>query len=86
MNIFYLRHFLNKTGEGPGGKFNRPSIKKILKNLDDFSKQLPEEAGSCINYFDGIKKLHRICTKEKTSDNFKESLKKPLKMFISYFD
>ena len=35
--FFYLRHFLNKTGEGAGGKFNGPSIKTVLKNLDVIS-------------------------------------------------
>ena len=72
MNIYYLRHFLNKTGEGPGGKFNGPSVKTVLKNLDDLAEQLPEEAGSFINYLDSIKKLHRMCTEEKLSDNYRE--------------
>ena len=31
MKFFYLRHFLNKTGQGAGGKFNGPSIKTVLK-------------------------------------------------------
>ena len=35
MKSFYVFHCLNKTGEGLGGKFNGPSIKTVLKNLDN---------------------------------------------------
>ena len=40
MKIFYLRHHQNKTGEGAGGKFNGPSLKTVLKNLDDLEDEL----------------------------------------------
>ena len=29
MNEFYLKHCLNKAGQGPGGKFNGPSLKTV---------------------------------------------------------
>ena len=35
MSEFYKKHCLNKSGEGPGGKFNGPSIKYILRE-DNF--------------------------------------------------
>jgi hypothetical protein len=31
MQVFYKRHCLNKSGQGPGGQFNGPSIKDIIK-------------------------------------------------------
>ena len=71
------------------GKFNGPSIKTVLKNLDDLENQLPEEASSFRNYFDSIRKLHRMCTEDKLGENYEETieeLKKPLKMFINYLE
>ena len=40
---FYLRHNLKKSGEGPGGKFNEPSIKYVLREevLKDLESTLP---------------------------------------------
>ena len=37
---FYPKLHLKKSGQGPGGKFNGPSIKNILK--DEFLKLLEE--------------------------------------------
>ena len=44
MNTFYSIHNLKKSGEGPGGKFNGPSIKYILReeNLSELEESLPE--------------------------------------------
>ena len=39
---FYQKHNLKKSGEGPGGKFNGPSIKYILQDkvLNDLETKL----------------------------------------------
>ena len=74
MKIFYLRHHLNKTGEAAGGKFNGPSLKTVLKNLDDLEDELPESASSFIDYFESINNLHIMCVEEKLSENYQETI------------
>ena len=74
MKIFYLRHHQNKTGEGAGGKFNGPSLKTVLKNLDDLEDELPESASSFIDYFESINNLHIMCVEEKLSENYQETI------------
>ena len=75
MKFFYAKHCLNKTGESAGGKFNGPSIKTVLKNLDDLAEELPESASSFIDYFESINSLHKMCTEETLNENFKEIIK-----------
>ena len=60
MSEFYKKHCLSKSGEGPGGKFNGPSIKYILRedNLFDLENRLEnnlEEAVQFTNYFWAIR-------------------------------
>ena len=54
---------VKKTGQGPGGKFNGPSIKEIIKekNLEMLENILPEEASPFITYMRSIRELHRMC-------------------------
>ena len=63
---FYRKHNLKKSGEGPGGKFNGPSIKYILKDkvLNDLESKLPTHsiALEFTKYFKCIRELHLACT------------------------
>ncbi len=61
MELFYRVNCLNKTGEGPGGKFNRPSIKTVLNNLKPFEDILPTEAFPFIEYIHSLKEVHEMC-------------------------
>ena len=64
MAAFYKKHNLSKSGEGPGGKFNGPSIKFILRDesLAELEESLLAEASSFISYLRSIKSLHELCT------------------------
>ena len=74
---FYVRHNLRKSGEGPGGKFNGPSIKYVLREevLKDLESTLPtfSIAEQFSNYLRSIRELHRVCTAKKL--NLKEAKK-----------
>ena len=56
---FYKEHNLKKSGEGPGGKFNGPSIKFILReeNLCELEAELIEDASPFISYLNSIRSL-----------------------------
>ena len=82
MKIFYLRHHLNKTGEDAKVKFNRPSLKTVLKNLDDLEDELPVSASSFIDYFESINNLHIMCVEEKLSNNYQETIENFKQAFI----
>ena len=69
MELFYRNHCLNKTGEGPGGKFNGPSIKIVLKNLKNLEDILPSEGFPFIEYLQSIKEVHNMCIAEVFDDN-----------------
>ena len=66
---FYLRHNFKKSEEGPGGKFNGPSIKYILKEtvLEDLESTLPNFSidEQFTNYLRSIRELHTVCTSKK---------------------
>ena len=49
---FYAENHLKKSGQGPGGKFNGPSIKHILKDeiLDQLENILPVSASAFITH------------------------------------
>ena len=74
MRCFYKMQCLNNSGEGPGGKFNGPSIKQALKNLEDLEEILPKMASPFINYFMSISNLHKMCTEDKLNENFRETI------------
>ena len=83
---FYVRHNLRKSGEGPGGKFNGPSIKYILREevLKDLESTLPTFSitEQFSNYLRSIRDLHRVCTAKKL--NLKEA-KKVINNFSDQF-
>ena len=65
-----ILHNLKKSGEGPGGKFNGPSVNHIIgwskdENLQDLKSRLPFEAEAFIRYFKSIKELHQVCISSK---------------------
>ena len=64
MSCFYKQNNLKKSGEGPGGKFNGPSIKFILREeiLCQLEGDLPEDATPFISYLRSIRSLHQLCT------------------------
>ena len=70
MNKFYKDHNLKKSGEGPGGKFNGPSIKFILReeNLCELEAELIEDACPFISYLRSIRSLHELCTSRDLED------------------
>ena len=70
-DIFYKAHYLNKNGEGAGGKFNWLLIKTIIKNINDLEEILPEEAGDFIKYLESLRDLHKMCIEERLPSNFK---------------
>ena len=74
MKSYFKRHCLNKAGEGPGGKFNGPSIKKVLVNLDDLQDTLPETAEPLVQFLRSTLKLHTMCVEEELRENFQEVL------------
>ena len=69
MEIFYKNHCLNKTGEGPGGKFNGPSLKTVLNNLNNLADILPNEGFPFIEYLQSIREVHHMCIAEVFDDN-----------------
>ena len=71
---FFKRHCLSKTGEAAGGKFNGPSIKKILKNLDDLEASLPQMAVPLVDFLRSTSKLHKMCIEDTLRENYQETL------------
>ena len=59
----------NKTGEGPGGKFNGPSLKTVLNNLNNLADILPNEGYPFIEYLQSIREVHHMCIAEVFVDN-----------------
>ena len=72
MENFLKRHNISKSGQGPGGQLNGPSIKTILKetNLNELESLLPEEAEHFISYMRSIRELHRICIADELDPDF----------------
>ena len=68
---FYVKHNMKKSGQGPGGKFNGPSIKYLLKekSLFDLEATLPtfSVAKDFTDYLRCIREVHKACT-SKTLD------------------
>ena len=54
---FSKRHYLSKTGEGPGGKLNGPCIQFVLKYkvLTTLEESIPESSSPFFNYLRSIK-------------------------------
>ena len=63
-----------KKHKTKGGKFNGPSIKQALKNLEDLEEILPKMASPFINYFMSISNQHKMCTEDKLNENFRETI------------
>ena len=63
MKKFYLKHGLKKSGHGPGGKFNGPKIRHLLKEetLKELQEMLPEVEEPFIVYFKSLRELDRVC-------------------------
>ena len=61
---------MSKSGERPGGKFNGPSIKYILRKevLEDLEFSLPERVSPFIVLLKNLRSLHQICTDRELSD------------------
>ena len=68
---FYKKHGLKKSGDGPGGKFNGPKVKHIIKEktLDELENILPKEEYIFISYLRSIRELHRVSI----TSNFEEA-------------
>ena len=71
---FYAKNHLKKSGEGPGGKFNGPSVKLIMKesSLQQLEEVLPVYSIACefTDYLRTLRFVHEICvsrTFDKTS-------------------
>ena len=64
MKAHYLNNYLKKSGEGPGGKFNGPSICTLLKecNLNHLETILTPEVIPILNFLRSLKTLHIVCT------------------------
>ena len=73
---YYKAHYLHKNGEGAGGKFNGPSLKTVLKHLNNLKETLPNRAEDFIKYLQSIQDLHIMCIEEKLPSDYKETLKK----------
>ena len=70
MNYFYKLQCLNKNGEGPGGKFNGPSLKTVLNKLEELEKIVQTKGFPFIEYLQIIKELHMMCISEKFNENY----------------
>ena len=72
MNTFMKKHSISKSGTGPGGQLNGPSIKIILRetSLIELESMLPEEAEHFVSYMRSIRELHRICLAEDLDQDF----------------
>ena len=61
---FYEENHLNKSGEGPGGKFNGPSVKQIIKesSLQQLEELLPIYSTACefTDYLRTLRFVHEI--------------------------
>ena len=70
MMTFYAYNHLKKSGQGPGGKFNGPSIKHILREdiLSQLENLLPVNASSFISYLRSLRNLHELCVAENLGD------------------
>ena len=68
---FIKKHGLKKSGDGPGGKFNGPKVKHIIKDttLEELEQILPNEEILFISYLRSIRELHRMCI----TSNFEEA-------------
>ena len=69
---FYPKFNLKKSGEGVGGKFAGPSIKKILEQevLNELESVLPnsEYAQDLTDYLKTVRNLHQMCTAKDLKD------------------
>ena len=70
LELFYKVHYLNKNGEGAGGKFNGPSIKTVLTNLQILEEMIPSEGFPLIEFLQSIKEVHQMCISEKFDENY----------------
>ena len=70
LSFFYIHNHLNKSGGGPGGKFNGPSIKTVINKLEDLSEILPTESFPFVEYIKSIKELHKIFISEEFYENY----------------
>ena len=70
MELFYRVHFLNKNGEAAGGKFNGPSIKTALNNLDKLEEMISTEGFPFIENLQSIKEVHKLCISDKFDENY----------------
>ena len=63
MKNFYFKHGLKKSGDGPGGKFNGPKIRYLIREevLEELQGILPEVEEPFIIYFRSLKELDRVC-------------------------
>ena len=55
MNYFYKLQCLNKNGEGPGGKFNGPSLKTVLDKVEELDKIVQTKGFPFIEYLKVLK-------------------------------
>ena len=72
MKHYYIRYCLNKTGEGPGGNFNEPSVQKILRNLQDLQENLPAKSSPLVNFLRCTSKLHKMCVAENLPEDYQK--------------
>ena len=70
MSEFYEKNHLKKSGQGPGGKFNGPSIKFIIQedSISQLEELLPIEASAFFSYMRSIRELHYLCTQNELGD------------------
>ena len=63
MKNHYKKHGLKKSGDGPGGKFNGPKVKHLIKeeNLEELETMLPSEENIFVTYLRSIRELHKVC-------------------------
>ena len=86
---FYAKHHLSKSGGGPGGQFDGPSIKHILKeeSLIDLEIILPsiEQTLHFTNYLRSIRKLHMMCIAPKL-ENYSEVIDEYTSKFFYLYE
>ena len=63
MKEFYQKLSLKKSGTGPGGKFNGPCVKSIIKeeNLQLLATMIPADKEPFVHFLRSVRELHSHC-------------------------
>ena len=74
-----LKKFLDLNGirreDAAGGKFNGPSVKTILRRLDELGAALGEEGQDIIQYLVALREVYIVCVSKNLDPQYMEVIK-----------